>query len=316
MAHEIESVAYQGETPWHGLGVQVDQEVGKDYQRFLIAAGLDWKVERVPVITKDKLQDTNGYAAIRRLTDEKVLGVVGPKFVPLQNEKAFEWFKPFVEAGEAEFHTAGSLRGGSRVWILAKLNREPIVVTPGDTIDKFLLLAHGHDGSLAVRVGFTPVRVVCANTLALAREHSASKLIKVRHTKSVEQALLNISETINTIDAAFEATGEQYRKLANKAISQADVVRYVKIVFEVPEEFETKLAEKRASDLVNDVLARVYSGRGNDGGNLWSAYNGVTEFLSYSQGRTQETRLNSLWFGQSALVNQRAFETALDLVAA
>lgn len=316
MAHEIETIAYQGETPWHGLGVQVDPEVGKDYQRFLIAAGLDWKVERVPVITKDKQQETGGYAAIRRVTDDRVLGVVGPRFEPLQNERAFEWFKPFVDAGEAEFHTAGSLRGGSRVWILAKLNREPIVVTPGDEVDKFLLLAHGHDGSLAVRVGFTPVRVVCANTLALAREHSDSKLIKVRHTKSVEANLASIRETINTVNAAFEATGEQYRKLANKAISHADVVRYVKIVFEVPEKFETALAEKRAVDLVDDVLTRVYSSVGNDGGTVWSAYNGVTEYLSYAQGRSQETRLNSLWFGQSAQVNQRAFETALDLVAA
>jgi hypothetical protein len=82
----------------------------------------------------------------------------------LQNKDAFAWFQPFLDAREAALHTAGSLRQGSRIWVLAKLNRDPLVIAEGDEVEKFLLLSHGHDGSLAVRCGFTPVRVVCANT--------------------------------------------------------------------------------------------------------------------------------------------------------
>ena len=91
-----------------------------------------------------------------------------PGITILQNRDAFKWFQPFLDAKEAALHTAGSLREGSRIWVLAKLNRDPLVIAPGDEVEKFVLLSHGHDGSLAVRVGFTPIRVVVPNTLALA----------------------------------------------------------------------------------------------------------------------------------------------------
>ena len=94
-----------------------------------------------------------------------MLGIVGPRFAVLQNKDAFGWFQPFLDAKEAALHTAGSLRGGSRIWVLAKLNRDPLVIAAGDEVEKFILLSHGHDGRLAVRGGFTPIRVVCQNTL-------------------------------------------------------------------------------------------------------------------------------------------------------
>jgi hypothetical protein len=88
-------------------------------------------------------------------------------------------------------------------------------VAPGDEVEKYLLLSHGHDGSLAVRVGFTPVRVVCANTLSMAHGSDASKLIRVRHSKSLHENLANIREVMNLANAEFEATAEQYRLLAD-----------------------------------------------------------------------------------------------------
>jgi phage/plasmid-like protein (TIGR03299 family) len=321
MAHEIESIAYQGATPWHGLGVKVDEAVGRDYRRFLVEAGLDWAVERVPVVTQDKQEDTNGYAAIRRTTDSKVLGVVGPKYVPLQNEKAFEWFEPFLAAGVAQLHTAGSLRGGSRVWVLAKLQADPVVIKGNDTVEKYLLLAHAHDGSLAIRVGFTPIRVVCSNTLALAKNHGASQLIRVRHTKSTGDSLLAVRDTIDAINAEFAATAEQYRLLASKDINQNDVHKYIKLVFDIEEKKNETTNEleltHQAEKLIEDVKERIEAGIGNDvpgvRGTFWAAYNGVTEYLSYSRGRSQDNRLNSLWFGEAANLNQKALDTAVEL---
>ena len=133
------------------------------------------------------------------------------------------WFQPFLDAKEAALHTAGSLRNGSRIWVLAKLNRDPLVIAQGDEVEKFILLSHGHDGSLAVRVGFTPVRVVCQNTLAMAHGSDASKLIRVKHTKDVHENLANIREVMDLANAEFEATAEQYRLLARKSINQADL---------------------------------------------------------------------------------------------
>jgi phage/plasmid-like protein (TIGR03299 family) len=169
MAHELgmigdkASMAYFGETPWHGLGTPLAEEDLYDWQRTSKKSGLDWEAELVPLLTADT-QAKVEHQAVRRKSDNRILGVVGPRYTILQNKDAFKWFQPFLDAREAALHTAGSLQEGSRIWVLAKLNRSPLVIAAGDEIEKFVLLSHGHDGSLAVRVGFTPIRVVCANT--------------------------------------------------------------------------------------------------------------------------------------------------------
>src|SRR4029077_9278151 len=132
------------------------------------------------------------------------------------NKDAFHWFQPFLDAREAALHTAGSLRQGSRIWVLAKLHRHPLVVAPGDEVEKFILLSHGHDGSLAVRVGFTPIRVVCQNTLSMAHGCDASRLIRVKHTREVVENLAPVRAVMDVAHAEFEATAEQYRRLARK----------------------------------------------------------------------------------------------------
>ena len=171
MAHEIEKMAFFGETPWHGLGTPLAPDDVYDWQRTCVKAGLAWDVELTPLVTADT-NATVTHRAVRRSSDGKILGVVGPRFCALQNRDAFRWFQPFLDAKEAALHTAGSLCEGSRVWVLAKLNRDPLVIAPGDEVEKFLLLSHGHDGSLAVRVGFTPISasiIVTHGTTLLAQ---------------------------------------------------------------------------------------------------------------------------------------------------
>ena len=158
MSHEVESMMFVGETPWHGLGTALELDDLYNWQKASVAAGLDWEAERVPLVTADTQAKVDHFA-IRRKTDGKILGAVGKKYTILQNKDAFKWFQPWLEAKEAALHTAGSLREGSRIWVLAKLNRSPLVIAKGDEVEKFILLSHSHDGSLAVRCGFTPVRV-------------------------------------------------------------------------------------------------------------------------------------------------------------
>jgi phage/plasmid-like protein (TIGR03299 family) len=310
MAHEIESMAYFGKLPWHGLGTALEEADLYDWQRACTKSGLDWSAELVPLTTDDGIKVT--HRAVRRGTDGKVLGVVGPKYHILQNRNAFQWFQPFLDAKEAALHTAGSLREGSRIWVLAKLNRAPLVIAQGDEVEKFVLLSHGHDGSLAVRVGFTPIRVVCANTLALAHGCDASKLIRLKHTKDLQQNLENVRDVMNLANQQFEATAEQYRLLARKSINQADLRRYVKKVLKVDD--GSKIST-RTQKIIDEIIGRCESGKGNDlpsvRGTYWTAYNGVNEWLAYERGHNQQNRLNSLWFGDSANVNRFALETAL-----
>jgi phage/plasmid-like protein (TIGR03299 family) len=306
-------MAFVGATPWHGLGTALDETDIYGWPSASKKAGLDWTVELVPLQTADT-QATVAHRAVRRTSDSRVLGVVGPRYTPLQNKDAFGWFQPFLDAREAALHTAGSLRNGSRIWVLAKLNRDPLVIADGDEVEKYLLLSHGHDGSLSVRCGFTPVRVVCANTLALAHGSDASRLIRVRHTGSVLENLANVREVMNLANQEFEATGEQYRKLARKSVNQADLRKYVRRVLKIESE---EAVSARTKNLMEGIVGLAEAGRGNDlpsvRGTYWTAYNGVSEWLTYNRGRSDDSRLNSLWFGNSALTNRHALEVALDM---
>jgi phage/plasmid-like protein (TIGR03299 family) len=315
MSHEIETMAFFGRTPWHGLGTALAEEDQYDWQRTCAQAGLDWQVELAPLVTADT-QAKVTHRAVRRTSDGRVLGVVGPRYHPLQNKDAFAWFQPFLDAREAALHTAGSLRQGSRVWVLAKVARDRLIIAAGDEVEKYILLSHGHDGSLAVRCGFTPIRVVCANTLAMAHGADASRLIRVKHTREVHQNLANIREVMDLANQQFGATAEQYRLLARRSINQADLTKYVQRVLKIEEEASSST---RTQNTVNEIIGLCEAGRGNDlpsvRGTLWAAYNGVSEWLGYCRGQEGQTRLNSLWFGDSACLNKHALEIALAMAA-
>lgn len=315
MPHEIESIAYAGATPWHRLGIALEEADLYDWPRVCEKAGLSWGVELTPLVTADT-QAAVTHKAVRRSSDGRILGVVGPRYTVLQNRNAFQWFQPFLDAREASLHTAGALRQGSRVWVLAKLNRDPLVIAQGDEVEKYILLSHGHDGSLAVRVGFTPIRVVCANTLAVAHGENASKLIRLKHTKDVLENLVNVREVMNLANQEFEASAEQYRLLARRDINQADLRKYVRTVLNVDKQEEIST---RTANQIEAIFRLFETGRGNDlpsiRGTYWAAYNGVSEWLGYERGRSPQSRLDSLWFGDSANLNRQALQIALEMAA-
>ncbi|MBY0459260.1 MAG: DUF932 domain-containing protein [Gemmataceae bacterium] len=315
MPHEVETMAYFGKTPWHGLGTVLGAADCYDWPAACEKAGLAWDVELAPLVAADTHAPVE-HRAVRRTSDRKVLGVVGPRYSPLQNRDAFRWFEPFLAAREARLETAGSLRGGARVWVLAKLARDPLVIAKGDEVEKYILLSHGHDGSLAVRCGFCPIRVVCANTLALAHGSDASKLIRVRHRGDVTESLAAIREVMNLADAEFTATAEQYRLLAHKPVSHTDLRRYVKRVLKVDED---EVPSARTAGVIERVIELAETGRGNTlpsvRGTWWTAYQGLSEYVGYVRGRSQATRLDSLWFGEGACLNKLAFQVALDMAA-
>jgi len=319
MAHQVESMFSVRETPWHKLGVVVqDAPTAAEAIRL---AGLDWSVRTEPLRIASDGRPVEACAVVRD-SDNSILGQhVGKDWTPLQNAAAFDWFNPFVESGECSFETAGSLQSGRRVWVLARINRAPAEVGPGDEVRGHLLLSNSHDGTLAVRAGFTPIRVVCANTLALAHGDKASSLLRVRHTRNVVTVLAAVRECIDAVTQEFAATAEQYRFLARRGVSRADLRKYVRKVLELTEDKEKpgQLCGRSATTEAA-VLANFDNGRGaalpTAKGTWWGAYNAVNEFLGYDRGRGDSQRLDSLWFGDAARINRRALAAAVEFANA
>lgn len=316
MTAAVENMAFFGEVPWHGIGERLTGD--ETTAEVMKAAGLDWHVNTEPVFRKladGQYVEVPAQVSVRE-SDDRVLGVVGPRWTPLQNEAAFKVFEPLVESGDMAWHTAGSLRDGERIWVLCQLALDNSQIVPGDEISKFALLSNGHDGKLAVHFGFTPIRVVCANTEALARSCKASKLIRVRHHKFVKENVEKLRDIMNLANQEFEATCDEYRFLASRSINSEDLKKYVRIVFKQQDKDEEDIST-RSANIMASVESLFESGKGNDlpgvKGTWWAAYNAVTEYLNYEKGRNAANRLDSLWFGQNGNQSRDALTQAVAL---
>jgi len=351
MAAHFESGFFVKVPAWHKLGNLIQN--APSIAEGIKLAGMDWQVILERMLLADGKEVPNAFASIRN-TDRSVLGVVGDRYTPIQNEKMFEFFEPFVASGEVELETAGSLKGGKVVFVMAKLTRNtPIEVVKGDYVEKNLLLAGSHDGSLKTSATFTPTRVVCANTLAIALNQSKS-ISSTRHTKNYESRLAEIQTTINMANQSFDRTADQYRLLSSRQISKVELIEYIKNVMEMKVEesgaistrstnilesilnrFETsssigrelveandrriELERKSNENLLDSILGNFEAGKGSEikegRGTWWNAYNAVTEHLTHAAGRTEENRLASNWFGDNAKTNELALTTAVNAVA-
>ncbi|HEY2411580.1 MAG TPA: DUF932 domain-containing protein [Pirellulaceae bacterium] len=314
MAHLFQSGLFFGQSAWHGLGVTLpaDSPARFSIEDSIRIAGLDWQVETRPLHLASG-KEVEGHNAVVRTDSEAVLGVVGDRYRPLQNRDQFNWFQPFLESRECAFETCGALKGGQLVWVLAKVNRPDADIGGGDTVRKYLLLTSSHDGSAATSVGFCPIRVVCWNTLSAGLSSTASKLLKVKHTASQGDALAAVRDTVNLVDETFEATATQYRKLMACNLSPADMRRYVKLVLDLPE--DEKSLSGRARNTLADVVNLCRYGVGNDGRTAWSAYNGVTHYVTHQYGRNPDSRLRANWYGEGRRMNDRAFGLAVQLAS-
>jgi phage/plasmid-like protein (TIGR03299 family) len=314
MPANVETMFYTGATPWHGLGEKL--EAAPTISEAIEASGLNWEVGTKDLVTVDG-EEVPARATYRK-TDNSILGVVGPRYVPLQNKDAFEWFQPFVDAGECSLHTGGSLSNGQKVWVLAQLNRDPSEIVSGDEVQKFILLSNSHDGTTAIRVGYTPIRVVCVNTLAFAHNHADSKLLRIRHTQSAQGKLDNVRDIMDNINAQFEATAEQYRFLASRDFNQRDVQKYVKVLLGIDKKPEEDI-KTRTRKIMDEILGTIEGPKQSMPGvrgTWWAAYNGFNEYLNYTKGRNTNNRLESLWFGQNGTDNNKALNLATEFANA
>lgn len=318
MAHAFESGFFTRVPAWHRLGTVIqDAPTVEDGIRL---AGLDWEVEERPLyypLSRGLQGCIPNRKALVRPTDDMPLGVVGDKYQPLQNLSAFSFFNPFIENGFATLDAAGSLKAGRRVWVLAKVKDARREVVSGDDITGYLLLSNSHDGSQAVRVQFTTIRVVCMNTLSSAHQRGDTQFencLKVRHTRGLQVALDAIQKAVDLTAQTFTFTVEAYQALAARRIISNNLKEYVREVFAY-NGVHHKNGLPQCWDSIEDAfengpgatLPGVY-------GTYWGAYNAVTHWIDHVRGKDEGNRLDSAWFGSGASLRNRAFDVALNAV--
>lgn len=315
MAHEIENLFYVNEVPWHGLGIKLEDP--PTIEDAIIQAGLDWEVVRKPLVMEGTDIRVPAFANVRS-TDNSVLGIVGPTYRPLQNKNAFKWFQPYLDSGGVTLETAGSLKRGKHVWILARIKRDPVEIVKGDAVFSYILLSNSHNGAFAIRAGMTAIRVVCANTLQAAHSGS-SQLLKVRHTDKAVDALEKVREALDLVNQEFTATAEGFKQMARKGVDVETLKKYIKLVFEPKQVIDQDETNEKLDRQVAKIIPLFERGRGNDlpgvSGTMWAAYNSITEWLNWERGRNADNRLENLWLGEAANLSRKAFDVAIKMAA-
>jgi len=315
MAHLVETMAYAGETPWHGLGKPVPSDLSP--AQMLDAAGLDWKVDKIPSfvdISGKKVY--TGKDALVRSTDGKILDVVSQDWNPMQNEEAFEFFNDFVHSGDMEMHTAGSLRNGQIVWALAKV-KESFTVFNGDLVDSYLLFTLPHKFGQSIDVRFTPIRVVCNNTLTLSLNTKSDNMVKVSHRRAFDGD--QVKQTLGIASDKLAKYKEMAMFLGSKKYKDETVKEYFSRIFPVNaygrsknEDTKQKKEMSKSAELALEALYEQPGAKFAEG-SWWQAFNAVTFLTDHVVGRTQEGRLTSAWYGPNKALKVKALETAVEM---
>ena len=319
MSHELEFVdgkaqmAYVGDTPWHGLGVQVPADLTP--VQMLDVAGLNWQVEKVPAYANVGGKNVQvGWSALVRDADKKILDVVSDDWNPVQNEEAFDFFNDFIASGGMEMHTAGSLCGGQIVWALAKI-KDSFELFGGDRVDSYLHFTNFHKYGFSTDVRFTPIRVVCNNTLTLSLNSKVERFAKISHRREFNGD--NVKEMLGVATEKLGKYKEMAQFLGAKRYTNQDVVEYFKNLFPLSGAKAGKEDSplSRNANIAMDVL-EAQPGASFAAGSWWQPFNAVTHMTDHLLGRSQDTRLQSAWYGSHRALKTRALELALDMAGA
>ena len=277
MAANVETMFYVRETPWHGLGTRVQAALTSE--EALIAAELNWKV-RSEDIHRENAEVLEGYKANVRMSDQKVLGVVTDRYKIVQNQEAFAFTDALLGEG-VRYETAGSLFGGRKVWMLAKMPHEYMI--SGEHISPYLLFSNTHDGSGAVRVALTPIRVVCNNTLNLALQ-TAKRSWSLIHKGKIQERLEEAKNTLLMGEKYMDELGQEFEVLRKKKMSDKQVEEYIELLLPVSEQ-ASDLQQKNVRQLREDLKIRYFDAPDLQevGKNAYRFINAVSDFATHAE---------------------------------
>ena len=314
MAHMVETMAYAGETPWHGLGVRVNDDLSVN--EMIGAAGLDWSVSKHPTFYKvgDKDIATGKFALVRD-TDIQFLSNVSDGWEPCQNVDAFSVFEEFVERNELEMHTAGSLKSGQIVWGLAKM-KDKFALFNDDVTEQYLLLVNPHVFGQGIHVRSTPIRVVCNNTLSFALGKASEVTATQNHRAAFDAE--RMKEAIGIARQKLVDYHEMAEFLSKKRYTDTTFKEFLNQVFPSYSKgekndnvIELSRNARRAFEIVETQPGAEFCK-----GSWWQAFNSVTYLTDHELGRNSDTRLQSAWFGVNKDRKNKALELAVEFAEA
>jgi len=343
MAHQIEQIAYVGETPWHGLGNELSQN--QPIEVWAQQAGMDWRIESSNV--SYMAQNEPGQSIIMPFEEQRVLyrsdtyaplSVVSQRYQEVQPKEILEFYRDLTEQSGFELETAGVLKGGKKFWALARTGQSSALKAK-DVSNGYILLATACDGTLATTAQFTSIRVVCNNTLAIALrgQSSSAGVVKVPHSTKFDAE--KVKQQLGISVRAWDEHMYEMKQLTQRKVSQQEAKAYFDAVFNNstmsisdPEEniiqfyrnVAQQVREKKPEPngrAMNKAL-EMFNGQGR-GADLSSAKDtaygllcSITEFVDHERrAMSTDHRLDSAWFGAGASVKQRGLEQALALIA-
>jgi len=323
MAALIDTMAYSGEVPWHGLGRQISPDLTPE--EMLVAAGLDWKVRMVPLSVEfnGKYENLDYTYALQRMDNGRVLSVTSDKYKPVQNDDAMDFFCRFTKDGNMKMETAGSLDNGKFIWALAKIDAS--FKLPGrDEMLAYLLLMQPHKLGHAMVIDFTGIRVVCWNTLNMALGSSlrgSARAFRMPHLQVFDKEMKEKAAiALGLATTQFSQLQEAAEMLSKVRIANDNELQ---AYFDQVEGFDRKYAEEHGDDEPRIMAKYRYAYDAGPGSNMqsasgtyWGALNSVTYVVDHHSGRMDDTRLKGAWLGAGAVRKRKALETAITLAQA
>ena len=330
MAHLIESMAYVGETPWHGLGNELSPK--QPIEVWAKQAGLDWRIESSDV--SYMANNDKGHNLILPFAEQKVLyrsdnfeplSVVSQRYQEVQPREILEFYRDLTEQSDFELETAGVLKGGRKLWALARTGQSA-TLKGKDVSNGYLLLATACDGTLATTAQFTSIRVVCNNTLAISLADGSGGVVKVPHSTSFDAD--KVKQQLGVSVQQWNEHMYEMKQLTQRRVTQAEAANYLNRVFNDQDNniilFNSAKKEKDVvpnARAMNQVM-NMFNGQGR-GADLDSArdtayglLSAMTEFVDHERrAMSTDHRLDSAWFGAGAKLKNKSLEEAFALIA-
>ena len=312
MTANVETMAYAGQVPWHGLGHKVGEDVTPEQME--LVAGLNWKVNKVPFQNPVTGEQSDSYFVLVRDSDGKELSPCGHQYVPVQNRQALGFFKKFTESGDMTLETAGSLDGGRRIFVLAKTS-ESLSIKGKDKVDSYLLCYHPHIWGQSLRIMWTPIRVVCQNTLTMALDSKQSEF-RMPHVQEFDVGVqFQAEKALGLAHNRMETFKEQAELLSSKEFTDKELWKYWIMLFQPSLKNEpnpTPEMFNRTLEYLNQVI-HTQPGSTVAKNTWWQALNAVTYYMDHQSGRDRDATMTSVWLGQKAALKRRALDSAVQL---
>ena len=322
MAHELTitngkaEMAFVGETPWHGLGQELPENAS--IEQWQEAAGMNWTIKKSPVLfvgTESEedvgLNIFDGQNVLYRSDNNAALSVVSDRYKPVQPAEVLEFFRDLVAENGFKIHTAGTLKGGKRLWALAETGKFG-EVCKDDNVGGFLLLSTSCDRTLATTARFTTVRVVCNNTLTAAIGSNANT-ISFTHIQEFdhERVKQELGNTVESFGSFMQMAQLLQRQQMNSAQSQIFLKTLISdSTYTRKEEYD--VSENRAFKKIMALFDSEAKGHNLVGHTKWGMLNAVTEYVDHhNTARTDDARLDSAWFGKGEKMKNDAVHLLL-----